>query len=305
MTHCLNILRTLCYAVCLVLAAAGACAGETRRLKTLAPGSESYTHGLFWQISRADHKPSFLYGTIHLDTPSLRHLPPRANLAFAQATTLITEVDLDPSSHAAYAQASRLPARKTLVRLLGSHDFERLAVIARHYGIESQQVNQFKPWAVTNLIARPPARSGIVLDEVLQQRAVELNKPVVALESMTELVQRLDLMPFADQLALLRDAIRQHLAISAEAEALLTAYVDEDLGRIAASAAGPHANEALARRFQKAMLWDRSRLMVERLQAHLQRGNVFIAVGALHLPGERGILRQLVQQGYTVTAVAP
>jgi uncharacterized protein YbaP (TraB family) len=48
---------------------------------------------------------------------------------------------------------------------------------------------------------------------------------------------------------------------------------------------------------------DRNRRMVERMGRRLFEGNAFIAVGALHLPGEDGILRLLEQQGYAVTAV--
>jgi len=33
----------------------------------------------------------------------------------------------------------------------------------------------------------------------------------------------------------------------------------------------------------------------------LQQGNAFIAVGALHLPGETGILNLLAGQGYQIT----
>ncbi|MGH6944671.1 MAG: TraB/GumN family protein, partial [Geminicoccaceae bacterium] len=35
----------------------------------------------------------------------------------------------------------------------------------------------------------------------------------------------------------------------------------------------------------------------------LMRGAAFVAVGALHLPGEQGILNLLARKGYTVTRV--
>jgi len=43
--------------------------------------------------------------------------------------------------------------------------------------------------------------------------------------------------------------------------------------------------------------------MVERMQPLLTAGDSFIAIGALHLPGERGVLRLLAQRGYTVEAI--
>ena len=41
----------------------------------------------------------------------------------------------------------------------------------------------------------------------------------------------------------------------------------------------------------------------DRLEAHLQRGGAFIAVGALHLPGEDGLIRLLGQRGYSLRMI--
>jgi len=51
------------------------------------------------------------------------------------------------------------------------------------------------------------------------------------------------------------------------------------------------------------VLLDRNRRMAQRMARRLFEGNAFIAVGALHLPGDGGVLQLLQQQGYTVTAV--
>ncbi len=43
--------------------------------------------------------------------------------------------------------------------------------------------------------------------------------------------------------------------------------------------------------------------MAERAEPILQAGPTFIAVGALHLPGETGLVKLLRAKGYSVTAV--
>lgn len=43
--------------------------------------------------------------------------------------------------------------------------------------------------------------------------------------------------------------------------------------------------------------------MVERMKDAVARGGAFVAVGALHLPGERGVLQQLADRGFTVERV--
>jgi uncharacterized protein YbaP (TraB family) len=47
----------------------------------------------------------------------------------------------------------------------------------------------------------------------------------------------------------------------------------------------------------------RNLTMLERMKSRLKEGNAFIAVGALHLPGERGLLKLLEQEGFKVTAI--
>ena len=51
------------------------------------------------------------------------------------------------------------------------------------------------------------------------------------------------------------------------------------------------------------LLTRRNRLMAERMQAALEAGNAFVAVGALHLPGEEGILALLERRGFEITRV--
>jgi uncharacterized protein len=57
--------------------------------------------------------------------------------------------------------------------------------------------------------------------------------------------------------------------------------------------------------FQYFLLEQRNRSMVERAIAYLEQGNAFVAVGALHLPGETGLVSLLRKAGYVVEAVSP
>jgi uncharacterized protein YbaP (TraB family) len=48
---------------------------------------------------------------------------------------------------------------------------------------------------------------------------------------------------------------------------------------------------------------ERNLRMVERITDRLAEGGVLVAVGALHLPGERGILNLLAGRGYRISPV--
>ena len=54
-----------------------------------------------------------------------------------------------------------------------------------------------------------------------------------------------------------------------------------------------------AKAWHEAMLTVRNKQMIEFGGEHFAKGGFFMAVGALHLPGEDGVLKLLEQQGYT------
>ena len=53
----------------------------------------------------------------------------------------------------------------------------------------------------------------------------------------------------------------------------------------------------------KRVVHDRSVVMAFRMQRELRRGNAFVALGALHLYGEKGVLALLEEDGYRAARV--
>ena len=58
------------------------------------------------------------------------------------------------------------------------------------------------------------------------------------------------------------------------------------------------SSEGLYQELIKRLLTDRNHRMVERMQDILQEGNAFIAIGAMHLPGDDGVLALLEGMSY-------
>jgi uncharacterized protein YbaP (TraB family) len=93
-------------------------------------------------------------------------------------------------------------------------------------------------------------------------------------------------------------------AIQLEISALLRAYLDRDLGTLMALAERYQGSgQDRYSRLMDSLLWKRNRLMVERMVPRLAEGSSFIAIGALHLAGERGVLALLEGLGYRVARV--
>jgi uncharacterized protein YbaP (TraB family) len=155
------------------------------------------------------------------------------------------------------------------------------------------------------MLVMPQQRSEDVLDVMLHRIASGQGKALHYLETVDEQVAALDGMPEADQVALLKHAVEIQHALPAMTARLLEAYLQRDLGLIwRINAAGVKDRPELKMPYEvfvRRLLLDRNARMVERMQPQLRAGNAFVAVGALHLYGEQGILGLLQRDGYRVS----
>jgi uncharacterized protein YbaP (TraB family) len=163
-------------------------------------------------------------------------------------------------------------------------------------------IARLKPWAVMLLLSTPPAKTGTFLDLVLHDRASGAGKPVLGLETMPEQLAVFDGFSHADQLRLLEQTLDEQPMLSRLFERLIQCYLRRDLGGLVrleeVQLAG--TEPGVAARFHHALVTERNRRMAERVAPMLRRGGHFIAVGALHLPGEDGLLSRLQSAGFLV-----
>jgi len=263
----------------------------------------AYGAGLLWRVQRPGVAPSHVFGTVHLSDPQVLTLPAPVHRAFQRSRALLVEVILDPAAQAAYSTAAFAGAGPGLDRRLHEAIYGRFTAIVAGYGIDPATARGLRPWAALNLIARPPPGDDVILDELLVRRARAAGMAVQALETMHELVAALEALAESDQIALLTAAICDHEALRAEIPVLRAHYLAGDLAGLWRIATAPAADAGVQQRFLEQLLYARNERMVERLRPHLSTGSVFVAVGALHLPGERGLLAALAARGWRLRRV--
>ena len=276
-----------------------------------APAAETlvYGQGLLWKVEREGVPPSHLFGTIHVTDAEVLALPPAVGRAFDSSDSLTSEVILSPENLLRLQQLMLLSDGRKLERIVGKDLFQRTATAAAGYGIPPQVLQRLKPWAAMTFFVVPDAEmrrklaAEKVLDERLQEEARRRGMAIHALEEVEEQMGWFDNLGEAEQVAMLANVIDFTDQIPAMFEALRRAYLDRDTARILVLLLDQQAGSdaALIEAFTEQMLHGRNDRMVERMVPRLAEGASFIAVGALHLPGERGILRQLEARGYRVT----
>jgi len=111
-------------------------------------------------------------------------------------------------------------------------------------------------------------------------------------------------MSLEDQIVLLRDAVQTHQLTQDVVEELAGAYLNRDLRALLALSEKYKPQDArVYNAMMDRLLVRRNINMSERMRVRLKEGNAFVAVGALHLPGDTGLLRLLSNAGYRVTRV--
>ncbi len=270
-----------------------------------ADNNASTQRGLLWEISKPGMVPGYLFGTIHSEDPEVLQLSGAVQQALDDASRVVLEVLMDRDTMIYTSTAMLMTDGRLLSAILGEDLFVSALAAMQARGIPEVVVERMKPWAVAITLAMPPAVTGQVLDLTLYQFAVENSKPVYGLETIREQLDVFEGMSLDDQVALVRDAVEQFPGIDALHADLLAAYKHRDLAALEAlsETSMKTGDQRLARDFQQRLILDRNRRMAERMQEHLQAGGAFIAVGALHLPGDEGLVELLERRGYSVRAV--
>jgi hypothetical protein len=270
-----------------------------------AVNAADHSQGLLWEIGKPGIPPSYLFGTIHSEDPEVLDLAQPVRKAWTGSRRVVLEVVLDSEAMRQTGSAMLMRDGQLLSEILGEDLFRQTVLAMQTRGIPEVVLDRMKPWAVATTLSMPAAGTGMVLDRVLYEQALQDGKAVAGLESVHEQLAIFEGLSVDDQVALLRDAVEQLPGIAALQEALLDAYKRRDLAAMLAinAAALEDGDRRLADDFQRRLVTDRNRLMAERVQPYLREGRAFVAVGALHLPGDEGLLNLLQKQGYTVKAV--
>ena len=271
---------------------------------SVARHSGRFDRGLLFQVTKVGYPESHVFGTIHVGDPRVLALPKPVTDAFEKSRGLVIEVMLDAGGLAAFSTHMLLEPGKTLPTEIGQPLFERAAPLLERYAIPREGALRLRPWVVFTTLNLPPPTDLVALDLALMHKAQESGKAVQGLESVEEQAAALGGLSLNDQIVLLNDAVCHYDAMQLEVAGLLRAYLDRDLGMLMALAERYQAGgQDRYSRLMDSLLWKRNHLMVERMAPRLAEGSSFIAIGALHLAGERGVLALLEGLGYRVSRV--
>lgn len=297
------------------IAAADPSAHETLR-KQAAVVENTNAH--FWKIERTGLATSYLLGTIHMSDPRITTLTPSITDALVKSKSVVLEIaDLSDGALMAAIATSNADLMYTdgtsLEQKLTPEEFEKVKTVTESNGVPKEAAGMFKPWLVSTMMSvsqcerNQLAAGAKVLDMKLADEAKALGIPVVGLETINQQLDALSSVPETDQLDMLRVSLKYADRIDDLSETMLQLYLKHDIGAampfqylLAGRMGVPPSTFA---NFETAVLYDRNSRMAASALSLLDKGAVFVAVGALHLPGKSGLVTLLRQAGYTLTPI--
>lgn len=285
---------------------------------TAAAAATSNTGSVLWRIDRDGRPPSHLLGTIHLTDPRVTTLSDKLRSIIAGAARVALEVaDLSPeATSAVMAKLGGLVVfddGRRLDQLLTPEEIDKVEATLTASGVPAAAAPLFKPWVVTMMLAvsdceRRKVQNGkLVLDASIAALAQAGGKQIIGLETIESQLTAMASLPEADQIAILRASLEYVDRADDNMETLLQLYLDRKLGIVwplqIALAEKVGIGRAAFDTFEQRLVVDRNRRMSEAALPLLEEGAALIAVGALHLPGEQGLVALLRKSGYTLTPV--
>jgi hypothetical protein len=264
--------------------------------------------GFLWRISKQG-RSSYLFGTLHVGKLPWIFAGPRLREAIAGTDTLALELDVtDP------ALLQNPPAVVTASLALPDALRARLARQIMAACLPEQALQRFHPLmqavTLTVLSARWEGLDANYAQEVVLATAARVQqRPIIALESAQ--AQMAVLLPSdPDEARRLLDQTLEQLEHGRTRPLLrrmADAWADARLSDLEdypqwCECADTNEDRAFMRRLND----DRNGPMAERIDAlHGEGKRVLVAVGALHMTGERGLPRLMAARGYTVERLVP
>lgn len=257
---------------------------------------------LLWKISGKDlKKPSYLFGTFHLLCKEDIHFSEPLKNSLTSADEIFMELDMDdPSTIMSGLLFMNMKDGKSLKDLYTAAEFKKVETYFNDtLRTPLIMFQKAKPYFLVALLypkmMKCKTASGI--EEELVKLAKQNKKEIKGLETMQFQASVFDSIPYEWQAKELLKNIDSFSVYKNEFDTMLSQYKDQQLSAMEKSLL---KSEFGSEKFQDLLLNNRNKNWVNQLKTIMKSQSVFVAVGAGHLVGEKGLINLLRTEGYTV-----
>lgn len=255
--------------------------------------------GLFWKMEAPNGQVSYLFGTMHSDDNRVTNFSPHILKALKSVDVFAMETMPNSKSANFSMKDSSLKA------MLTEAELDRVYALADFHVMHRHKALRMKPWLLAIVFSQSKPQTPYAQDNLLMRGAQDFGKPVQGLETSEEHFGVIDGFSLDEQLTILRAVLKiTDVQKERDFERLMAVYLSENSDKILAldselSRAG--LPKALWQKMLHKLLDERNVLMASRATELAKKQSTFVAVGAAHLAGDSGFIKQFTKAGYTLT----
>ena len=254
---------------------------------------------LLWKISKPEMgHVSYLFGTIHIWNSEIEKIYHAVLPYLSQCSLFVAESDISQLGEIS-KDFFLLEEGQKLHDLFKPRKFEKLsAQLKRKFGITIEEVEQMSPFALYSALGKNFLETGNnSLDEQLWSYAKSAGKQTTGIETAIEQMSYYGQIPMDVQADMLYELVMKSANFRRKFNQMKTDYLDMNI--VALYKSSKKGNKFI----KKVLVYRRNDLMSNRIPQLVENQSAFIALGAGHLAGRRGILKQLKDRGFVVKPV--
>ncbi|GAA72841.1 MULTISPECIES: TraB/GumN family protein [unclassified Pseudoalteromonas] len=252
---------------------------------------------------------SYLFGTVHVGDASMKGLPQKVTHALDNSNQVVVEVDISKLSPLQMQQRSMpfmlLTNGRTLQSELSEKNYQLLKNYFAKKSIDIAMFNSFKPWAVMLTMMQIEFQNAGYSDKngIDKQILEYAQKHSINIAELETIEQQLQMFNGLESLsnAMMAETFEQLSDINTYFITLVDAWKKGDMQTLTSYYHTSFDDSQYGQQSEQVMLIERNNNWVTQLTPKLEQGKVFIAVGALHLVEQHGLIKQLRDQGFKVT----
>lgn len=270
--------------------------------------TQTVNNTLLWRISgNGIVKPSYLFGTIHMLCADDIQLSDSLRSAIQSSDKVYLELDMDNLFEMLGAIGKmKMNGGITLQDLLTKEEYLKVKKYFNEKGglIPFSMLETFKPMlAMSTMMEQTMSCDNMIaMEQLIMKEAKESSKDVKGLETVKYQMSIFDSIPYKLQAKQLFELVENDgkEKDNKEMEALTKAYRSQELKKLEQLM---NDDKSGLKDYSNILLYNRNSAWVKKLEALLTKNSLVVAVGAGHLPGDKGVIQLLRKAGYKVEPV--
>jgi uncharacterized protein YbaP (TraB family) len=262
---------------------------------------------LLWQISgKGLKKPSYLFGTFHLLCKEDIKFSEQLKTTLRSANRVYMEMDMDdPSTMLSGLLYMNMKDGKKLKDLYTPEEYKKIET----YFTDSLKMpmmlfQSIKPYFLVAMLypKMMNCKTASGVEEELMKLTKENKQEIKGLETMQLQASVFDSIPYEWQAKELLKNIDSFSIYKKEFDTMMLEYKNQQLSAMEKLLAKSELGSD--KKYEEILLTRRNINWIGQLKTIMHKESVFVAVGAGHLVGEKGLLSLLKKEGYKVEPLA-